>query len=158
MTTVDDRSTANQQTNFLNLQKQLEKKEKQLQECQRLYFSSSQIAQFFENINAMALTYDLKPISRVISEPKNLIDEKGSGEAGDENAKPKPQFLKTQSAKITVSGNYFDIVNFLNQLTASPQKVCITDLHVTLQGGEKAKPRASFNIALAIDLSKETEK
>lgn len=147
-------STANQQTNFLNLQKQLGEKEKRIHEYQRLCFSSSGAATFFENINTMALACNLKPMSRAIAEPSDLVDD----QSGDENAEPKPQFLKTQSVEITVAGNYFDIVDFVNQLTGSPQKVCITDLHVTLQGGKKAKPRASFNIALAIDLSKDTEK
>ena len=106
----------------------------------------------------MALTYNLKPISRVISEPKNLVDDKAGGEVEDENAKPKPQFLKTQSAGITVAGNYFDIADFLNQLTGGPQKVCITDLRIILASGERAKPKASFKITLAIDLSKEIKK
>lgn len=147
-------STGNQQTDFLNLQKQLGEKEKQFQEYQQQCFSSSQTVQFFENINAMALTYNLKPISRVISEPKNL----GADEVNDKITKPKQQFLKTQSAKITVAGNYFDIVDFVNQLTGRPQKVCMTNLHITLPAGEKFNPKASFKITLVIDLSRDIEK
>ncbi|MCH8121185.1 MAG: hypothetical protein IIC00_15865 [Planctomycetes bacterium] len=151
-------STGNQQADFLNLQKLLGINEKLFHQRQQHCFSNSEAAQFFENINAMALTYNLKPISRVISEPKNLVDDKAGGEVEDENAKPKPQFLKTQSAGITVAGNYFDIADFLNQLTGGPQKVCITDLRIILASGERAKPKASFKITLAIDLSKEIKK
>ncbi len=147
-------STENQQAELLNLQKQLGEKEKQLQEYQQQYFSSKRTVQFFEDINAMALTYNLKPISRVISEPKNLVDDK----ANDEEAGPKQQFLKKQSAKITVAGNYFDIVDFVNQLTNRPQKVCITNLHITLPAGEEINPKASFKITLVIDLSRDIEK
>lgn len=148
-------NTPNQQTDFLSVQKLLGINEKQFHQRQQQCFSNSEAGLFFENINAMALTYNLKPISRVISEPKNIVDEKVGGEAEDENAKPKPQFLKTQSAEITVAGNYFDIINFLSQLTGGPQKVCITDLRITLASGERAKPEASFKIILAMDLSKE---
>ena len=146
--------TENQQAELLNLQKQLEEKEKQLQEYQQQYFGSKKALQFFENINAMALAYNLKPISRVISEPEKLGDNK----ADDEKSKPKQQFLKTQSAKVIVSGNYFDIVDFVNELTDRPQKVCITNLHITLPAGEKFNPKASFKITLAIDLSKDVKK
>lgn len=151
-------STENQQADFLNLQKLLGINEKRFQECQQQCFSSSGAAQFFENINAMASANNLKPISRVILEPKNLVADKVDGEVDDENAKPKPQFLKTQSVKITVAGKYFDIVAFGNQLTGRPQKVCITDLRITLPGGEGSKPKASFEITLVIDLSKDMEK
>ena len=140
-------STENQQTEFSNLQKQLEGKTSELQEYQRLCFSSSQAVQFFEDINAMALAYNLKPISRIISEPKKL----GVSKAGDKNARPKPQLLKTQSAKITVAGNYFDIVDFVNQLTGRPQKVCITNLHIALNVSEKIEPKASFDIILIMN-------
>ncbi len=147
-------STENQQAELLNLQKQLDDKTSGLQEYQQQYFSSTRAEQFFENINAMALTYNLKPISRVVSEPKDLVDDK----ADDEEGKPKQEFLKKQSAKITVAGNYFDIVDFVNQLTGRPQKVCITNLHITLPAGEKFNPKASFKITLVIDLSKDIDK
>ncbi len=147
-------SSENQQADFRNMQKLLGVNEKRVQEYQQQCFSSSGAAQFFENINAMASANNLKPISRVILEPKNLAADK----VDDENAKPKPKFLKTQSVKITVAGKYFDIVAFGNQLTGRPQKVCITDLRITLPGGEGSKPKASFEITLVIDLSKDTEK
>jgi Tfp pilus assembly protein PilO len=147
-------STANQQVELLDLQKVLKEKEKQLQKYQQQYFGSKRALHFFENINAMALAYNLKPISRVISEPQNLVDDK----VDDENAPPKQQFLKTQSAKITVAGNYFDIVGFVSQLTGCPQKVWITNLRITLPTGEKFNPKASFTITLAIDFSMDVEK
>ncbi len=147
-------STESQQTELPDLQKQLGEKEKQFQECQRQYFSSSQAVQFFENINTMALTYNLKPISRIISEPKNLVEDK----ANRKEAEPKQQFLKTQSAEITVTGNYFDIVNFVDQLTGRQQKVLITNLQITLPRGEKFNPKASFKITLVIDLFGDIEK
>ncbi len=143
--------TENQQTNFLNLQKQLKEKEKQFQDVQQQCFSSAKAVRFFENINTLALAYNLKPISRIISEPKKLSDNK----ADDEKPKPQQQFLKTQSAKITVSGNYFDIVDFVNELTDRPQKVCITNLHMALDAGEKFNPKASFKIILIIDSFKD---
>ncbi|MEE9371303.1 MAG: type 4a pilus biogenesis protein PilO [Sedimentisphaerales bacterium] len=146
--------TENQQTDFLNLQKQLKEEEKQFQECQQQCFSNTQAVQFFENINAMALAYNLKPISRVISEPENLGDNK----ADDENTKPEQQCLKTQSAKITVAGNYFDIADFVKQLTNRQKKICITNLHIALPAGEKFDPKASFKITLVIDLSKDVKK
>lgn len=151
-------STENQQTDFLNVQKLLGQNEKRLEEHRQECFSSSEAAQFFENINATALAYNLRSISRVISEPKDFVEDTVDGEVDGENAKPKPQFLKTQSVNITVAGKYFDIVNFMNQLTDNPQKVCITDLNITLASGEKSHPKASFNITLAIDLSKESER
>jgi len=142
----------NQQADLLKLQKQLGETEKQFQEYQQQYFGSKQIIQFFENINAMALAHNLKPISRAISEQKDLVDEK----ANDEEAELKQQFLKQQSVKITVSGNYYDIVDFLNHLTGRPEKVCITNLQITLPAGEEFTPKVSFTINLAIDLSKDT--
>jgi Tfp pilus assembly protein PilO len=142
--------TENQQAELSNLQKQFEEKEKKLQEYQQQCFSGTQAAQFFENINAMALAYNLKPMSRIISEPKELV--------ADKKAKPQQQFLKTQSAKIAVCGNYFDVVDFLNELTSRPQQVCIAELHIALDAGEKFNPKASFEIILVIDSSKDTKK
>jgi Tfp pilus assembly protein PilO len=144
-------NTENQEVELLNLQKQLEEKEKQLQEHQQQCFSSREALQFFENINVMALACNLKPISRVVSEPKNLVDDKDNdGETG-----PERQFLKKQSAEIAVVGNYFDIVDFVNQLADCSQKVCITNLYITLPAGEKFNPKASFKITLVIDLSRD---
>jgi Tfp pilus assembly protein PilO len=143
-------ATENQQAELTNLQKQFEEKEKKLQEYQQHCFNSTQAVQFFENINAMALACNLKPISRIISEPKELV--------ADKEAKPQQQFLKTQSAKVNISGSYFDIVDFVSELTSRPQKVSITNLHITLPTSEKFNPNASFKIMLAIDSSKDTKK
>jgi len=145
--------TENQQADLLNLQKQLKEEEKRFQEYQHQSFSSTQAVQFFENINTTALAYNLKPISRIISEPKKL-----SVKASDEKSEPQQQFLKTQSAKVVVSGNYFAIVHFVNELTDRPQKVCITNLHITLPVGERFNPKASFKIILVIDSSENVEK
>jgi len=142
--------TENQQAELSNLQKHLEEKEKQLKEAQQQCFSSAQAVQFFENINAMALAYNLNPVSRIIFEPKELVINK--------EAKPQQQFLKTQSAKIAVCGNYFDTVDFLNELTSRPQRVCITELHIALDAGEKFNPKASFEVILIIDQSRDLEK
>ena len=118
--------------------------------------------QFFENINTLALAYNLKPISRVISEPKNIVDDKiddeVDNEVDDANTLPKQQFLKTQSAKIVVSGNYFDIVDFVNEFTNCPQKICITNLHIALAASEKFDPKASFEIIFIKDQSEDMEK
>jgi len=141
--------TENQHTDFLNLQKQLEGREKQLQEYQQRCFSSTQALQFFENINSMALSHNLRPISRLISEPKELVTNRES--------KPQQRFLKTQSARIAVCGNYFDIVDFVNEFMDRPQKVCMTNLHIALPAGEKYNPKASFKITLVIDSSKDVK-
>ncbi|MCX5632244.1 MAG: type 4a pilus biogenesis protein PilO [Phycisphaerae bacterium] len=146
-------STENQQAELSNLQKQFEEKEKKFQEYQQQCFSSTQASQFFENINAAAIAYNLKPLSRIISEPKKI----GDSEINDGNAPP-PQFLKTQSAKIAVCGNYFDIIDFVNELVDRPQKIGITNLHIALPVGEEFSPKASFEIILVIDSSKDTKK
>ena len=120
--------TENQRAFFLNLQRQFEDRKKQIKDQERKCFSSEQALQFFENINTIALAYNLKPISRIISEPKRL--------SADKEAESQ-QLLETQSAKITVAGNYSDIVNFVDELTDRPQKICITNLHIALPPGEK---------------------
>jgi len=140
----------NQQLTFLNLQKQFENGKKQLEEQQQWSFSSEQAVEFFENINALALAYNLKPISRIISEPKKLVT--------DEKTEPEKQFLETRSAKIIVAGNYFDIVDFVKELTNRRQKVCIKNLHIALPAGEKFNPKASFGVTLLIDSSERKEK
>lgn len=134
--------TRNQQADFLNLQKQLEDGKKQVRGQEQKCFSDEQALQFFENINTIALAHNLKPISRTISEPKRFLT--------DKKTKLQQQFLKTQSAKVTVVGNYSNIVNFVRELTNRPQKVCITNLHIGLPAGEKSNPRASFSISVLI--------
>ncbi|MGA2914539.1 MAG: type 4a pilus biogenesis protein PilO [Sedimentisphaerales bacterium] len=140
----------NKQSEFSDLQKQFEEKEKQLQRYQQQCFSAAEASQFFENINAVALTYNLKPISRIVSEPKEF--------SADKEAKPKQKFLKTQSAKVSVTGRYFDIIDFINELVERPQKVGITNLNIALPAGEEHNPKASFEIILVIDLSKDAKK
>jgi Tfp pilus assembly protein PilO len=140
----------NQQAGLLELQNLFRKKETQLQECRQRYFSVAEALRFFENINAMALAYNLKPISGIVSEPKEFVSEK--------EAKPKLNFLKTQSAKIIVAGSYFDIIDFLNEFADRPQKVSITNLHIALPPGEEFYPKASFEISLIMDSSMDEKK
>jgi Tfp pilus assembly protein PilO len=142
-----------QQAGLADLQKRLKEKEERLQDRQRQCFSGAEASRLFENINAMASAYNLKPISRVISEPKNFDD----SEINDGNAPP-PQFLKTQTARISVAGNYFNIIDFLNELIDRPQKISITNLYITLPAGERFNPKASFEIVLVIDSSKDAKK
>jgi len=150
-TVYDD--TEHQKADFPNLQKQLEKKQKQLQEYQRWYFSSDQAVQFFENINSMALAHNLRPISRAISEPKPLSDNKDDAE----NSETQQQFLESQSATVAVYGNYFNIVNFVQELVNRPQRVCMSNFRISLPGGERSYPKASFKVTLLIDSSKGQE-
>lgn len=147
-TTYD--GTTKYNADFLSLQKQLEDMEQQLEEQRQMCFSKKQAFLFFENINTFALAQNLQLISRVISEPEWFVV---SEEAG-----PQQQFLKTQSANITVAGNYFDIAVFLNELTDRPQRVRMTDLNIVLPPGAKFNPNASFDVAVLIYLSEEVEK
>ncbi len=142
--------TENQRTDFLNLQRQLEEGKRQIKEQREECFSREQASQFFENITTLALTYNLQPISRITSESKKPVL--------DEKTEPEQQFLETQWAKVTFAGNYFDIVDFVSELTDRPQKVCITDLHVFLPPGETLNPTASFKVMLLIDSSRRKEK
>lgn len=146
--------TEKQQAELPNLQKQLEDMKKQLQERQRQYFSRSEAARFFENINALASAHNLKPVSRVISEPRNLDD----GQTDNKKEDSRQEFIKIQSAQITVSGNYFDIVDFMNELTDYRQKVRLADLHINLSAGEDFTPRALFEIIVIIDSLKDAGK
>lgn len=141
--------TANYDADFHDLQRRLENMEQQLEEQRQKCFSSKQAFQFFENINTLALAHNLKPISRVISKPEKLVV--------SEETEPQQRFLKTQSVNITVAGNYFDIVEFVNELTNRSQRVCVTDLKIVLPPGEKFNPNASFDVALLIDMSEEVE-
>lgn len=140
----------NQRAELSNFEEIFKEKEKQLQEFQQQYFSLAEAVQFFENINAMAIVYNLKPISRIISEPMEFL--------ADKEAEPQQQFLKTQSAKVVVAGSYFDIIDFVNELVDRPQKVSITNLHITLPVGEEFYPKASLEISLVTDSSKDTKK
>lgn len=137
-------------TDFIRLQKQLEQTERQLNEQRQTFFSNKQAFSFFENIETFALAHNLRLISREISKPESLI-------AG-EDAEQQQQFLKKQSANITVAGNYFDIVEFINELTDRLQKVYITNFNIILPAGAKFNPNASFDIALLTYLSEDVEK
>ena len=137
-------------TDFIRLQKQLEQIERQISEQKQTFFSNKQAFSFFENIDAFALAHNLRLISREISKPESLII--------DEDAEQQQQFLKKQSANITVAGNYFDIVEFINELTDRLQKVYITNFSIVLPEGAKFNPDASFDIALLTYLSEDIEK
>jgi len=131
-----------------NLEKQLEDKKKHLEKQIQTTFSTEAALQFFENINATAIAYNLKPISKTISKPEKLTAIK------EKESDSQQQFLRTQSAKIVVTGNFFDIVDFLKTLTNRPQKVCLINLQTALPAGEKFLPQASFKVVLLIDTSK----
>lgn len=146
--------TEHQRTELLNLQKQLEDTKKQLQERQKQHFSSTEASRFFESINPLALAHNLRPISHLISEPKNLNEYK----TGDKKVYTQQETLKIQSVKITVSGNFLDIVDFMNELAGYRQKVRLTNLRITLPADEGFNPKASFEIILIIDLLKDAVK
>ncbi len=137
-------------TDSIKLQKKLEQTERQINEQRQTIFSNKQAFSFFENIDAFALAHNLRLISREISKPESLIV--------DEDAEQQQQFLKKQSANITVAGNYFDIVEFVNELTDRLQKVYITNFSIVLPEGAKFNPDASFDIALLTYLSEDVEK
>ena len=142
--------TENQIANFSNLQKQLEEKQKQLQEYEQWYFSEAEAMRFFEYINSMVISHNLRPISRTISDPTAL----GESKTKTEDSETERPVLKKQSANVAVTGNYFNIVHFLNELVDRPQKICLTNFRINLARGEKYHPRASFKITLLIDSSK----
>lgn len=125
-----------------SLQKELRDIRKQLREQARKCFTGQQASRFFENINTLALGYNLKPISQTICEPKKLVL--------DNESEQQKQCIETQSANVTVAGSYFDIVDFMSKLTDRSQKICITDVHLTLPPGEKVNPKASFSISVPI--------
>ena len=143
----------NLQADLVNVQEQLGNAEKQLQERRQQSFSSEQALRFFENINAMALAYNLKPVSRVISKPRSTFSR-------DKTTTTQQEFLKTQSAAVIVSGDYYDIIDFVNDLmfTDGLRKVYITNMQITLARGEEFYPKASFDVVLLIDSSESKEK
>ena len=95
------------------------------------------------------MAHNLEPISRVISKLQSL--------AVTEEGEPQQQFLKTQSANIIVAGNYFDIVDFVNELSNRPQNVRLTGLNIALPPGAKFNPNASFDVTVLLYLSEEVE-
>ena len=141
--------TESQRTDYLSLQTQLENQLDQLAEHKQRCFSSERASQFVENINAMAQTYSLKPVSRVISKPQSVLQD---------DTNPEQESLKIQKANVTVAGHYFDIVDFVKDLTNRPEKVCIKNLSINLPPREDYTPRATFQVALLIDSGEEIEK
>ncbi|MCK4752807.1 MAG: type 4a pilus biogenesis protein PilO [Planctomycetes bacterium] len=141
--------TINQLTGLEQLQKQFGTTKEQIEECQQHYCTTDQALQFFENINTMAVTYNLKPVSRIISEPEQL--------AADEKNESKQRFLQAQSATVEVIGNYFDIVDFVTAITDRSQKVFISNLRIALLPGEKSNPKASFKVSLLVNTLEEKE-
>lgn len=125
----------------------------QFDQQKQKWFTRTQALQFFENINAMALAHNLRPISRIISEPKDLFDDK------NEETGPQNHLLRTQSARVIVTGNYFDIVDFVSDLALPDraQRVSIRNMHIALAPGDNFYPRAAFNVVLLVDLSQEDE-
>ena len=59
--------------------------------------------------------------------------------------------LYTQSARIVIKGSYSDIIEFLSTLSNRPQKVCLTDLNMSLSAGESYDPKASFSVTILVD-------
>jgi len=143
----------NQLIGLSNFEERLAELQNQFDKQKQKWFSRPQALQFFENINAMALAHNLRPISRIISEPKDFFENEK-----EENG-PQNHLLRTQSARVTVTGNYFDIVDFVADLTLPQrqQKVIIENVHIALAPGENYYPRASFNVVLLVHLSREDE-
>jgi Tfp pilus assembly protein PilO len=144
----------NQLIGLSKFEERLGELQNQFDEQKQKWFTRQQALNFFENINAMALTHNLRPISRMISEPKTIFDDKEN-----EEAQPQDLLLRTQSAKISVTGDYFDIVEFVSDLTLTErrQKVIIKNVHIALAPGDNYYPRASLNVVLLVDLSQEDE-
>jgi len=141
--------TESQLADYSSSQKLLEDRQKQLAEQKQKCFGKQQAFQFIENMNSMSQTYNLKPVSRVVSEPRKVVQEETETEQ---------QFLEILSVKITVAGHYFDIVDFVKDLTDRPEKVCIKYMSINLPRREEFTPRATFEVALLIDSTLEVEK
>ena len=141
--------TESELADYSSLQELLESGQKQLAEQRQKCFSKQQAFQFIENMNAMSQTYNLKPVSRVVSKPRKVVQEETDTEQ---------QFLEILSASITVAGHYFDIVDFVKDLTDRSEKVCIKNMSITLPSSEEFTPRATFRVALLIDPTVEVEK
>ena len=127
-----------------NLKKRLAEIEQQLDEERQQCFTVAQASEFFESINTIALRHDLAPKSRLISKPRDVAGQ-------DDQARQ--QSLVTQSTKISLVGNYFDIIGFIDELTDRPQKVCIADLRIRRTSRQGSKPTAIFNVIVMTDSS-----
>lgn len=141
--------TESELAEYSNLQKLIEDGQKQLTEQKQKCFGKQQAFQFIENINAMSQTYNLKPVSKVVSKPRQVVQE--GAETGQ-------QFLEILSANIVVAGHYFDIVDFVKDLTDRSEKVCIKNMSIALSPNEDFTPKATFQVALLIDSTVEVEK
>lgn len=142
--------TQKQIINLTTLQKTLNRIKQQLDEQRQECFDGKQASKFFENINSMAISHSLKPISLMNFESAKL--------GRDKNAGMKQKFLAIQSASISVDGGYFDIINFLEELTNRPQKVSIKNLNISLVNKKASKPRATFNIVVLVNSSENNKK
>jgi Tfp pilus assembly protein PilO len=142
--------TESEIADYSKLQKLVEDGQKQLAKQKLKCFGKQQAFQFIENINAMSQTYNLKPISKVVSKPKKIVQE----DSDDEQ-----QSLEILSAEITVTGDFFDIVDFTKDLTDRSEKVCIKNMSITLSPKEEFTPRVTFQVALLLtDSTVEAEK
>ncbi|RKY07614.1 MAG: hypothetical protein DRP66_06330 [Planctomycetota bacterium] len=124
------------------LKKRLAEAEQQLDQERQQCFTVAQASGFFESINTIALGHGLSPKSRLISKPRYVAGQ-------DDQARRRS--LATQSTKISVVGNYFDIVGFIDELTDRPQKVYIADLHINRTSRQDARPKATFNVIVMTD-------
>lgn len=143
-------ATQKQIISLPTLHETLSRIEQQVDEQRQRYFDDKQASEFFEKINTMAIRHHLKPISLMGFESKNLTIEK--------DVEIEQEYLAIQSAKISVDGSYFNIINFLEEITNRPQKVSIKDLSIALVAGQALNPRASFNIIVLVDSSENNEK
>lgn len=141
--------TESELADYSKLQKLLEDGQKQLAEQKQKCFGKQQAFQFIENMNAMSQTYNLKPVSRVVFKPKKIVQEESETEQ---------QFLEILSAEITVAGHFFDIVDFVKDLTNRSEEVFVKNMSITLSPREEFIPRATFKVALLTDLTMEVEK
>ncbi len=137
-------STMKELAGLSNLKKHLAEVEQQLNQERQQCFTVEQASGFFESINTIAIKHDLAPKSRVISRPRYVAGQ---------DAQARQQSLATQSTKISVVGNYFDIVDFIDELTDRPQKVYIADLNVSRTTRQNSRPRATFNVVVMTDSS-----
>ncbi len=137
-------STMKELAGLSNLKKRLAEAQLQLDQERQQCFTVAQASEFFENINAIALRHDLAPKSRVISKPRHVAGQ---------DAQTRQQSLATQSTKISVVGNYFDIVSFIDELTGHPQKVYIADLNITRTARQNSEPGATLNVIVVTDSS-----
>lgn len=137
-------STMKELAGLSSLKKRLAEAEQQLDQERQQCFTVAQASGFFESINTIALRHELAPKSRLISKPRYVAGQ---------DAQARQQSLATQSTKISVVGNYFDIVGFIDELTGRPQKVYIADLNISRTAKQGSRPRATFNIVVMTDSS-----